>query len=577
MSDVVLMLGAGASRDAKLPDVKELVSTFLEREDVKHVELASSICARLSDGDRIVDIEQLLSTLDQLEQRDKQGLSAFTKPDGWEDEALRSPAIYSELRDDVYRHIREALHLERNAAPYYRHICDLAAIHEGIDVFSLNYDLALELACINSGTPYTDGFDPSWNPALFEEKDRFLIRLHKIHGSLLWHRLDDGSVEKVAVSPRRDPSVRHFSGSSLTEALVYPAAAGKDVHTDPYATLVERFRGALRRASVLVVIGYSFRDAHIKAVVTEALADHQPLRLIVVDPKPEEMLELSDELVPTRFSFRDLEARIHPLPLAATDALSRYEVRGIIPRAREMVAIEARVDEVRRERERDALLEQVDALVRRSLNYHWGYHLARCALGSKGDDYDLAREQYIAQRGESADTLIAIAALACSPDPDVREGARSALVEVMQLMCRGVVMKAAGGQPEMIYSSFANVIPDGGTARNFWGERIQVLTTVMGRLRTIRDYTEYHLRPLGELYPILTDSILEDLELALSFFKICSSAPVYEQDSEMLAVIHDESGRRLRGLAPSVAAEIMDAVERVWSGGRFPRALSRTV
>jgi hypothetical protein len=70
MSNLVLILGTGASRNAGLPDARGLAKSFLERDNVDHIGLAREINKRLSALGVVVDIEQLLSALDQLESRD---------------------------------------------------------------------------------------------------------------------------------------------------------------------------------------------------------------------------------------------------------------------------------------------------------------------------------------------------------------------------------------------------------------------------------------------------------------------------------------------------------------------------
>lgn len=583
MSDVVVLLGAGASRDADLPDVKQLVQTFLDRTEFDNIGLARSIYERLATVEPIVDVEHLLSALDQLEQRTKQPLSAFTKSDGWRDEALYPSTAYSTLRNDVYRHIRETLHLERDDARYYDHICDLAAIHDGIDVFSLNYDLAVELACLNTGTTFTDGFDPAWNPELFENHARFQVRLHKLHGSLLWHRLESGFVEKVAVSPKRTPSVHHYSGSTLSEALVYPAAAGKDVHTDPYATLVERFRMSLREASVLIVIGYSFRDAHIKSIVTEAIATRPELRMVVVDIYPTEMLSTSDELAPSQFVFRNLSAQIHPLPLAAAEALSTHEVRESVPRAKSIETLRRSGDDIKRRHNQSDVLTHTGEMVRESLIHRWGYYLAECALGNANDDYSHARGWYLGRNltnaehagyDELAQLLLVSSALVSCPDEDVATQARAFLRDLMHFLCRGVVFKAPGKSAEPIFSHILHEeVPERVAIDVFWRQRLSILELVLNEFHILNKYTSYHLSELGELCSTMMEGIITDLEYGVSFFETCLAGNPVTRDA-LPAVVKVTGATRYRAYTHPDASQLMETIGEAWSGERFPTALS---
>ena len=69
-------------------------------------------------------------------------------------------SVYASLRKSVHRHIREQLHLEQGESDYYDYVVDFALIHAGVDVSSLNYDLALELACLRHDVAFTDGSIP---------------------------------------------------------------------------------------------------------------------------------------------------------------------------------------------------------------------------------------------------------------------------------------------------------------------------------------------------------------------------------------------------------------------------------
>lgn len=336
LSRIAFLLGAGASRDAGLPDVRELVESFIGNKRLKNRRVLSDVYTALKRSHDVVDVELLLDAFDQLAVRQRQVLSAFVSSEGWIRAATASPSVYLELRDALYAHIRTRLALAPGAVDYYGALVDLAVIEGGLDVFSLNYDLAVELACLVRGEAWTDGFDPRWNPNQFSAvsadggHSRFRVRLHKMHGSLVWHRLENGEIEKVAVSPARSAEVRHFSGSRLEEALIYPAAGGKDVHSDPYATLVERFRATLRAAETLVAVGYSFRDRHIKSVVTEAMVVNRRLRLVVVDPSAHEVLKRSDETTHSNSSFHSLSGQVQLLPRTAKDALASEDLRNTL-------------------------------------------------------------------------------------------------------------------------------------------------------------------------------------------------------------------------------------------------------
>ena len=571
MSDVVLMLGAGASRDANLPDARGLVESFLERGDVDHIGLVTEICDRLSELDAVLDVEQLLSALDQLELRDSAILSAFT--DGWLSSVDYPPSVYAKIRESIYNHIREQLHLQQGESDYYDYIISLALIYGGLDIFSLNYDLALELACLKNGVAFTDGFDPRWNPELLSDGGRFPVRIHKVHGSLLWHRLDTGLVEKVAISPRRDAGIRHYSGSALSEALVYPGAAGKDVHADPYATLIERLRSSLRGASTLVAIGYSFRDLYIKTIVTEALSSNSALRMIVVDPSLKKMLDESDKLAPTRVQFGDLRGRIHAIPLGAEQALSTHEVRASVPQAAHLADLEDQWDDLRRRGSHAAVLSHGRKLVDDSLAQGWAFHLVEAAKGDSGDDLEQVRERRLRQdAGDAnetpADLLLSLCAFRASTNENTARQARSALTAQLSLACRGVLYSPrqgplAGIGSERLPARYA----DHGAIYQMWRDREQALSNLSEQLEELLARTEFHLSDLDSAIDGVS-MVLADLETARAFFAACVHGDPAAPSAIQNASVGTGTSRRTAYFHEDARPTMAELGER-WSDGPF--------
>lgn len=134
-----------------------------------------------------------------------------------------------------------------------------------VEIFTTNYDLLFEEAFEQARAPYFDGFSggsaPFFDPVTVAGDDlppRW-SRLWKLHGSLGW------SLEGNAV-------VR-LGGRDATQ-LVYPDYLKYDLtQKQPYAALFERLKSFLLTPdTLLLAIGFSFRDAHICAVLDETLA-----------------------------------------------------------------------------------------------------------------------------------------------------------------------------------------------------------------------------------------------------------------------------------------------------------------
>lgn len=134
-----------------------------------------------------------------------------------------------------------------------------------VEIFTTNYDLLFEEAFERARAPYFDGFSggnaPFFDPVTVAGDDlpARWSRLWKLHGSIGW-ALEDGAVVRGR-------------GRDATQ-LVYPDHLKYDLtQKQPYASLFERLKRFLLTPDTLIMAtGFSFRDAHICAVLDEALA-----------------------------------------------------------------------------------------------------------------------------------------------------------------------------------------------------------------------------------------------------------------------------------------------------------------
>ncbi|MBC7769307.1 MAG: SIR2 family protein [Phycisphaerales bacterium] len=137
--------------------------------------------------------------------------------------------------------------------------------NHAIEIFTTNYDLLFEEAFERARAPYFDGFtggkSPFFDPVTVAGNDlpSRWSRLWKLHGSLGW-TLDGNSIVR--------------SGGRNANELVYPDYLKYDqTQRQPYAALFERLKTFLLTPDTLLLsIGFSFRDAHVSAILDEALA-----------------------------------------------------------------------------------------------------------------------------------------------------------------------------------------------------------------------------------------------------------------------------------------------------------------
>ncbi len=148
-----------------------------------------------------------------------------------------------------------------------------------IEIFTPNYDLLLEEAFERARLPYFDGFTgshkPFFDPTSISEDSlppRW-SRMWKIHGSLGWEVKPDAIIR---------------TGSREATQLIYPDHLKyEQIARQPYSALFERLRDFLTTPdTILICSGFSFFDAHISAVLDEALSSNTHTAVLAFQFKP---------------------------------------------------------------------------------------------------------------------------------------------------------------------------------------------------------------------------------------------------------------------------------------------------
>ncbi|MEQ4816480.1 SIR2 family protein [Klebsiella pneumoniae] len=264
-----LLIGAGAPLavrvnadnqiDSKgsslIPGVEELTLRAISGLSEKQSAAVETIKASLGNK---ANIESVLSRIRLLQQAlgdtEVQGLNS----EGYE-------ALGKEICKKIGEIVGVSLPKERN--PYSELISWITGTvrSHSVEIFTTNYDFLFEEAFERVRSPYFDGFSggskPFFDPVSVAGDDlpARWAKLWKMHGSLGW-ALEGGAVVRG-------------HGRDATE-LVYPDHLKYDLtQKQPYSALFERLkRFLLTPDSLLLAIGFSFRDAHICAVLDESLA-----------------------------------------------------------------------------------------------------------------------------------------------------------------------------------------------------------------------------------------------------------------------------------------------------------------
>lgn len=265
-----LLVGAGAPMSIKLdvnrkiadagspliPGVDELTS-LVSKELANEVDRVaiSGVANALGPN---ANIEQILSQVRLLERA-----LGEVKVHGLDSQG------YADLGKSICNHIGKVvgarLPTERNA--YNELIAWISGTlrSHAVEIFCSNYDLLFEEAFELARAPYFDGFtggaSPFFDPVTVASDDlpSRWSRLWKLHGSIGW------GMEGANIVRGR--------GRDSTN-LIFPDHLKYDLtQKQPYTALFERLRQFLLNPdTLLLTVGFSFRDAHISAVIEEALA-----------------------------------------------------------------------------------------------------------------------------------------------------------------------------------------------------------------------------------------------------------------------------------------------------------------
>lgn len=157
---------------------------------------------------------------------------------------------------------------------------------QGLDIVTLNYDLTVEKAARNLDVDYFRGVE-NWTPGdrlHFPDDDKSL-NIIKLHGSLDWRSNVYTDVNLGPLLPRGVEVVEmeNLRRSGRRE-LPWIVVGDRDKLGTDGPTLELNFaaRNAISRADHLLVVGYSFSDTHVNAIIRDWLANRNELRTITV-------------------------------------------------------------------------------------------------------------------------------------------------------------------------------------------------------------------------------------------------------------------------------------------------------
>ena len=290
--EIVLLLGAGASVEAGIPDsskmideIETLISSapdWSPYQELYHYIRSSIFFADglkgLFNNQVPFNIERLVNVLDELQQKEGHALYPFVG--AWnpklQEVAGEGFKKVRDFRNAIVRVLRNEWVVlpETESADYYRGLLRFQREYEHpLRVFSLNYDLCVEQACGN--TNVQRGFsERTWDWRMFDEssEDYLPLSLYKLHGSLDWYSKDGQVRYSDSTSAIRDNEIALIFGTSY-----------KLTYLDPFLFFMyELRRWTLDDARIIVCVGYGFSDEHINGILGQALRQDCERRLLAV-------------------------------------------------------------------------------------------------------------------------------------------------------------------------------------------------------------------------------------------------------------------------------------------------------
>lgn len=330
LAEPILLFGAGASIDAGLPNAYELTRQVYERlpqhsphERKLYAYVVAKLLTRQSRlGNSpfdLLNVEEVYDALKRFLARDDDVLAEFVY--SWDEIASPSRSSFDprrfadklggafalkqglsrlgiapdgrKLRDaaDLIAHafnpiqphadlehslrpylstLTECLQSDGKRHPYMERLATFGREHTSA-IATLNYDTLLEDACKEQSVTYDYGLG-TWNARKFVKFQGADVKLIKLHGSTNWY--EDG--DDVVLDPEHS--------SYLRRGLIFGGQGDKLVPHGPYLQLRHEFQRLLRSTNVFGIVGYSFQDRHLNAIIRAWVSSRVKAKLVILDP-----------------------------------------------------------------------------------------------------------------------------------------------------------------------------------------------------------------------------------------------------------------------------------------------------
>ncbi len=178
----------------------------------------------------------------------------------------------------------------------------LHIVNKQVNIFTTNFDMFMEDSCERLGIPYNDGFSGQINPVFsvsnFNKVQRYkslqfdntsdvpLFNIIKLHGSVSWKEKEGKIVYSSGNHIQGDLGTKtgtDFEDGYKKIAVINPNAEKhfETVLDTNYASMLRKFTLELEKEnSVLIIIGFSLADKHIKNLLYGVMKSNPTLVVI---------------------------------------------------------------------------------------------------------------------------------------------------------------------------------------------------------------------------------------------------------------------------------------------------------
>jgi hypothetical protein len=191
-------------------------------------------------------------------------------------------SAFANLADAVLQSVVRVLQLKNNdSVRYLEPLVNLYREQSHLDIATLNYDVTIETLADLAGVEVDTGMDHWKVKRTVEFTGSFCLL--KLHGSIDWQ--SSWGQQASHVDPYMPfEGVERMPGMIPKKPALIFGAGNKLRAGGPYLELLRQFEEALSASDSLLVVGYSFRDEHVNALLINWINTDTSKRVVVLDP-----------------------------------------------------------------------------------------------------------------------------------------------------------------------------------------------------------------------------------------------------------------------------------------------------